>query len=571
MSIPARSWQVISEPLPREVLQGAAPVTPLQVQLLAQRGVTDPEVMRQWLASDTRLIHSPDLLPNMGRAVARIHAAIAAGERIGVIGDCDVDGLTASAIVLEALAHLGAREMARFVAPRIDDGRGLTMGAVAAMRAAGVRLCITVDNGSSSVDEVAALLKDGIETIITDHHHLPDPMPAAYAIVNPLCPGSVYPEPVLSGAGVAFQLARALLAQYDLSDPIIAPLLELAGLGTLADAVPLSGENHALIRLGIHQMQVQARPGIRALFRMLSLVVENLGPRDLSFAIAPRINAAGRLGDPYVALDLLLATNLDEATVLAQQLDTLNSERQRQMDVMFIAARAQAIEQVNAGEPIIFVTQEGWPTGLVGPVAGRLADEFERLAVVVALHGEVCRGSLRGPRSFHIAEALGTSDPPLTQFGGHAQAGGFAASVANLPALRQHLAATYATAQLSDPPSKLPPLLVDAVLPLERITWDYARQVRQLAPYGADFAEPLFVTEKVRVAKLWTVADRHLKFSTEQTGQRHSFFWRRASDEYLNLKGTRLVDVVWRMPISIYPSPFPEPSVVAVIPVEEAP
>ena len=569
MATPSRPWQLISEPLSREVLHGAAPLTPLQVQLLTHRGITEPDVMRHWLAADAALVTTPLAMPDIERAVSRINAAIAANERIGVIGDCDADGLTATAIIVETLNLLGVADVAQFVAPRIDDGRGLTMTAVEAMHADGVRLCITVDNGSSSVDEVAALHALGIDTIITDHHHLPEIRPAAYAIVNPMRTDAHYPHPELSGAGVALQLARALLGDADLTHPHVAPLVELAGLGILADAVPLGAENHALIRMGIRQMIAKARPGIRALFRMLGLVVENLGPRDLSFAIAPRLNAAGRLGDPYVALSLLLATNLDDAAQFAHQLDALNGERQRQTETMFAEAHAQAVEQVAQDAPILFVTYADWPMGLVGPVAGRLADEFGRLAVVVALHGDACRGSLRGPRWFHIAEALGQCTPSLPQFGGHAQAGGFSAPSAQVPLIQQQLTAAYLVAMQSDHSADLHTYQVDAVLPLERITWDYARQVRNLAPFGSHFSEPLFVSERLNLSKIRSVADRHLKFIAEQNGLRRTFFWRHGIAEFQRMKDHRLVDVIWRMPISIYPSPSPEPGVVAVCPVEE--
>jgi single-stranded-DNA-specific exonuclease len=569
MTTSAHRWHLMHPPLARTVLQSAPPLTPLQVQLLTHRGVTDPTRMRQWLAADVGLLSAPETLPDIDRAVARLRLALTTGEGIGVVGDCDADGLTATAIIMETLATLGAGPVPFFVAPRIDDGRGLTMAAVAAMVAAQVRVCVTVDNGSSSVDEVAALHAQGIDTIITDHHHLPEIAPAAYAIVNPQRPDARTPASELSGAGVALQVARALLGAQDLSLPPLAGLVELAGLGTLADAVALDAENHTLVKLALRQMTRQPRPGISALLRLLNLNLDRLGPRDLSFAIAPRLNAAGRVGDPAVALRLLLATDEATAADYAHQLDALNVARQQQTESMLDEAYTQARAQVAQGEPIIFIQHADWPMGLVGLVAGRMADEFERLAVVVALHGAACRASLRGPRWFHIAEALATCDPPLAQFGGHAQAGGFSAPITQLPAIHQQLSAAYARALQEGTHAEILPLQVDAEMPLNRITPDYARQVQALAPFGAQFSEPLFVTTKVRITKTWSVADRHLKFNAEQQNERRSFFWRNGLAEAAQLATAGSVDIVWRMPTNLYASSAPEPTVVAVMPTDD--
>lgn len=565
---PPPAWQVRHAPLPHAVLHGAPPLTPLQVQLFTQRGVAEPAEMLRWYTADPSLIGDPALLPDIERAIARLRQAISNAELIGIVGDCDVDGLTATAIAIEALRAAGAREPRRYIAPRDDDGRGLTLATAAKLRADGVQVCLTVDNGSSSVAEVALLHAAGIDTIITDHHHLPENLPAAYALVNPQRADGQYPHRAIAGAGVALHLARALLGVADLADERIAPLVELAGLGTLADVVELGPENHALVRRALAQMSAAPRPGIAACMDLLRIDPRLIGPRDVSFAIAPRLNAAGRLGDPLVALDLLLSREPAEARALARKLDDLNVTRQRQTETMYAVARALAQEQVAQGEPIIFVQQDDWPLGLVGLVAGRLAGDFDRLAVVAAIQGDRCRASLRGPRWFHIAAALAACDPPLAEAGGHAQAGGFGTTPARLPAIRAQLAAAYRAAQLARAEEPQTILSVDAVLPLNRVTREYVEQLRQLAPFGAGFAEPLFVTQSARIIRTWAV-NEHLKFVAERRGDRRTFFWRQGARSG-GLLPDQIVDIAWHMPLSLYPSAEPEPIVAGIFPHADA-
>lgn len=562
----ARPWYC-PEPLPAAILRGAAPLTPLQVQLLAQRGITDPADCLAWLHADAALLHPPELLPDLPVAVARIRHAIAASEAISIVGDCDVDGLTATAIMILALRALGAKLVPPLIAPRLEDGRGLTAEAAQKVIASGARLCITVDNGSSSVAEVQVLAQAGIDAIITDHHHIPEPPPAALALVNPQRANSQYPNRAISGAGVAWQMTRALLSALPDNEPLLADLLALAGMGTLADIVPLTAENHALVACGLRQMQAAPRPGILALLTLVGNA-SDITARTISYVLAPRINAAGRMGDPLIALDLLLATDPVEAAHLAQRLQDLNVERQVLTETMVAEARTQAVEQTAQGAAIIFVEGEGWPVGLVGLVAGRLADEFGLLAVVVARHGDACRASLRSPGGFHIAEALGTFAPPLAQFGGHAQAGGFSTTVDQLGRVREHLTQTYHAAHQQSSAGISTPLLVDVSLPLDKIDWERAAQVNQLAPFGPDFREPNFVSERVRILRSWTVGNGiHLKLVAEHQGKRRGFFWRKAGGRLDEMRALDLVDIVWRMPDGRFRGDYPEPVVVEVFPV----
>ncbi len=557
------------QPLARAALNGVADITPLQMQVLRNRGVTEPELMRQLIAADRALISDPAGLPDMGLAIERIGAAIGAGERICVIGDCDVDGLTATAIVAETLAGLGARQIDTIVMPRSDDGRGLTEDTARMAIDAGARLVITVDNGSSSVAEVAMLREAGIDTIVTDHHHVPERAPAALALVNPQrLPLASDPREALSGAGVAWQLARALLAGTPEGERRAWDLVDLAGLGTLADIVPLTPENHTIIALGLRQMNARPRPGLRALLDQGGASKATFSQRTISFSIAPRLNAAGRLGDPQVALALLRAIAPGDAARAAADLAALNAERQQKTDAMLAGALAQAEAQAAAGDPIIFVRSDDWSLGLVGLVAGRLADEYDRLAVAVACTGATCRGSLRGPGWFHIAETLASFAPALDQAGGHAQAGGFTTSTDRLDALRRHLSDAYRAAQASAARNETPLLIADAVMPIGMITTDRCQQVQALMPFGADFSEPLFASPNARITRAWVVGGgAHLKLAVEQDRQQRMFFWRRGGAMLENVLRMRdPLTLLWRMPAGDPWGALPEPMLVAISP-----
>ncbi len=560
---PAR-WQLIRPPLPQHILHGTPGLAPLQVQILTNRGITDPDLMARWRQPDAMLLNPPETLPDIAAAVARLRRGIAERERFCVIGDCDADGVTASAIMIQALRAAGAGDVRAIISPRLDDGRGLTMAAVVQVKEFGATLCVTVDNGSSSTAEVAVLAAAGIDTIITDHHHLPDHPPVALACINPWRADSVYANPEICGAGLAWQVARALLDDRAMEHPAVQALVELAGLGTQADVVSLTAENRTLIWQGLRRMRSAPSVGMQSLAQVVGVNLSAVTSRDIAFALAPRLNAAGRLGEPRVALDLLMATTAEEARPLATTLNDMNIERQQQTEAMTTEARQQARAQTDAGAPIIFVQNEGWPIGLVGLVAGRLCDEFGRLAVVVSAHGDTCRASLRGPAWFHIADVLATLIPSLPQSGGHAQAGGFTAATEHLPGIHAQLTAAYlAAAQVrADVPRA--DFAVDAVIPLRRITQDRADLVRALAPYGPGFAEPLFATTNVRILRNWVINGLHLKCIVAGEGIQRAFFWRRGAAYAQSEIFAEPLDIVWRIPLDPPPNVPLEPIIVAV-------
>jgi len=572
MQTPSPRWHLVQEPLPNDILQQGRPLLePLQVQLFANRDITDIATMQLWKQGDFSASLDPFTLPHMSEAVNRIIEAINKQENICIIGDCDVDGLAATALLTQGLQIVGAVLTAAIIMPRTEDGRGLTMTTARMAIDRKATLCITVDNGSGSVQEANYLADNGIDLIITDHHHVAEPSPIALALVNPQLHGSTYANMGIAGSGVALQLARAVLMQLGEPDATWHVLLDLAGMGTVADIVPITLENRFFMRQGLKRLNVASRPGITALLALSARSSRFIPPpaltfHDISYRIGPRLNAAGRMADPTIALELLLTADPVEATRLANELDQLNQERQRQTEIMVQEATILAQQQIDTGEPMIFVSQEGWSVGLVGLVAGRLADRFQRLAAVVAITPEGCRGSLRGPASFHIAETLATMVPPLREAGGHARAGGFATTRDQLSPLHSHLLAAY-----NQPRSVVTiaeDVAVDAVIPLSRISPMLLEQVRALAPFGPGFSEPTFVTTHVTITRSWPFSsDTHVRFAAAELGQQRLFFWRNGMHDFRQLPLNTLVDVIWSVPAtSMQRGNETEATVITVIP-----
>jgi single-stranded-DNA-specific exonuclease len=563
MSDTAPRWRMIQPPLPAEQLDSVPPLSRLQVQLLANRGVTDLALIRRWWQPDSSCLPDWRALPDAIAAIARLRQACAAKERIGLVGDCDVDGLTATTIMASALSACGCTPANIFINPRSEDGRGLTDAIAAQLIAAGVTLCITVDNGSSSVSEVASLRAANIDTIITDHHHISEPAPQALALVNPQKSDENELQ-ALSGAGVALLLARGLLHDLAWEDTHMQQSLALASMGTLADVVPLTLINRAIVALGLVNLRQFPSAGIAALLTVSNESVATITPRTVAFALAPRLNAAGRLDDPLIALQLLQTDDPDHAVSLAAKLEQLNRLRQTQTEEALAQAEALAAPQISASTPIIFVASHDWSPGIIGLIAGRLAERYDRLAVAIAIQEQGCRGSLRGPATFDIGATLAQLEPPLPEAGGHVQAGGFSCAEADLERIQKYLANAYMARPASAPSIQR---VVDARIPLERITWEMIEQIYPLAPFGSGFAEPTFVTEDVHLVHCWRIGgDQHAKLVVERNGQRRAFFWRRGGRASANLTIGQTLTMLWNAPSQRPLIGDPEPLVVDVIP-----
>ena len=479
--------------------------------VLARRGIADAAALDAFLGDAGAGLHDPGLLPDADCVVARVTLARERGERVMVFGDFDADGLTGLAQLVITFRLLGL-ETIPYVPSRVEEGHGLSSAAVTAAAAAGVALIVTVDTGSTSVAEVATANDLGIDTIITDHHHLPEVLPAAVALVNPHRADATYPDRGLSGSGVAFTIARLLLGRLLDAEADALALADLATIGTVSDVAPILGENRSIAKLGIERMRTNPRPGIAALLERGSVRPGMTDLETVGFVIAPRLNAAGRVGEALDAARLLLAETPEQAAELAATLETANTTRRDLMRTAITEARAafgmpdptQApgqqplLDVPTVDAPAILVSggpelpamlvQGPWPVGILGLVAGRLADETGRPAVVGTRLGDVIRASCRSDGRVSLAEILTTCGDLFIRFGGHAGAAGF-----ELPADRwdAFTARFLAEAGVSAPLDARPPLAVDLALPAAYVDYSLYRDLARLAPCGTGNPEPL--------------------------------------------------------------------------------
>ena len=448
------------------------------VGLLAARGVTAEDDLRRFMGDPAAGLHDPSRLPDAAAFQDRVRRARDGGERVLVFGDFDADGITGLTILTLALRRLGVDALP-YVPSRLDEGHGLSLAAVAAAQAAGATVIVTVDTGSSSVTEVAAANAAGIDVLITDHHRVPAQLPNALAIVNPHRDDATYPDRRLAGSGVAFTLARLLLGDAALG------LADLAAIGTVADLAPVLGENRAIVQLGLELLRAGPRPGLAALMATAHVDPATADLEDIAFAVAPRLNAAGRVGEAFDAARLLLSDDPVEAHALAATLEAANGTRKDLMRTAVAEARTSpdAVDDAPA-----VVVRGPWPVGIVGLVASRLAEERLRPAVVGAELGAIVRASCRSSSGFHLAEALASCSDILLRHGGHAGAAGFEIEAEMWPAFRERF---LEIAAATGPPDPVPSLAIDVALRARDVDYALHRDLQRLAPCGTGNPEPL--------------------------------------------------------------------------------
>ena len=507
-----RRWRLPPSAPPDLALRLA--MSPLWAQLLYNRSILEPAQAREFLAPDLTGLHDPFLLPQMDRAVERIRWAMDAGETIAVYGDFDADGVTATALLQGALTALGGRTLA-YIPHRVREGHGLNLPALRTLREQGVDLLITVDCGVSAVQEVEVAQDAGMDVIITDHHAPPATLPRAWAIVTPSSPEAPYPNPHLTGAGLAFKLAHALYqrAGRDLD----APMLELAALGTVADMAPILGENRVLAKAGLEALRSTRRPGLLALLERAGVAPKDLDHESIPFVLAPRLNAPGRIDTADLSYRLLTCDAAQEAHKLAQALEDQNGLRKQLTEQMMALAQEEASHQAGDQRLLLLAGHEFAP-GVNGLVATRLVETFSRPVVVVSLDGELARGSGRSIPEFNLAEAQVQCADLLLQFGGHPAAAGFVAAVDALPALQERLQA-IANQQLRDIPLT-PRLRIDAQVRIKDLLGDTFGFLRTLAPFGQGNPPPVFLTRGVQVVQVREVGaqGQHLNLKLKHEG-----------------------------------------------------
>ena len=465
--------------------------------LLARRGFTDPEQLDRFLLAGESSLHDPSLMTDATVALDRIERAIDAGERIAIWGDYDADGMTAVAIWVLALRALGVEPL-RHVPSRLAEGYGLSFGGLERLRAAGVTLVVTCDCGITNAAEVEQARGLGMEVIVTDHHLPSGPLPKAVAVVDPHRADCAYPDPDLTGAGIAFKLASALLARRGAA---AADLAGIAAIGTIADMAPMTGESRALVRLGVEELSSTARPGLRALLARAAEQPSAPTARDLAFGVAPRINAAGRIADAELAISLLLEDDAAAAEQIADQLEAVHHQRR--------ALTAAAVEEARAavaaleGDGPIALRNDAWAPGVLGLVASRLVDTLARPVAVAGRIDDELRGSVRAPADFHVALALEACAPFLIKRGGHPAAGGFSLRLEAWGSFAQAFSGLPRPfpADAAQVPERADRIAVDLVLPASYLGWPLAEQIARLVPFGPGHVEPMLAITGLRVVE----------------------------------------------------------------------
>jgi len=519
-------------------------VPPAIAQVLVKRGIDTPQKLNILLDPPHRLPYDPLRIAGMDTALRRLYSAVNNGETVGVFGDFDVDGITGTAIISEGLSSLGV-PVVPYLPHRVDEGHGLSNAAIDTLAAEGVSLIITVDTGITSFDEVDYARSRGVEIIITDHHLPHDGVPNAVTSLNPKIPGGDYPFFELCGAGIGFKLIQGLFEFY--GQPWDPGLLELAALGTIADLVPLLDENRYLVQEGLRELANTRRPGLRALYRSARVDPDEITAETVSFQIAPRLNSAGRIGDPMDSYKLLTTTSADEAGDLTHKLESLNMERRAVSEESYVIAD-QLVADLGDIPSLLVISDERFQRGVAGLIAGRLVDRYRRPAIVIAVEGEFSVASGRSIPEFNIVAAMESCEDLLVRFGGHSQAAGLTIPTEAIPQLKTRLEA-YSDRSL-EAQDLLRSVEIDAIIALDELDEVMVRWINDLEPYGPGNTRPAFASMGVKVLEYFHMGreQQHLRLRVETNGAQFTALafnqadkWQ-ANTEYVDLAFTVMND-----------------------------
>jgi len=482
--MPIRRWVTVQgdKTLSRSISQKHG-ISPFAAHLLVTRGHVEDEDISRMLDSAGCPLSDPYEFTEMAKAVERIRRAIDNYEQIAVYGDYDVDGITATSLLYSCLDGLGGR--VQYMLPSRDDGGyGLHLHAVDRMAESNVKLIITVDNGVSACDEIAYAVSKGIEVIITDHHRPPEQLPEAVAILDAHVPGNFCSCPELAGVGVAFKLACALEENIP---EAVEKYSDLVALGTVADAVSLTGENRTLVSLGLDHLRKAKRTGVRHLMSAAGVDASRLTATDIAFALAPRLNSAGRLGKPDRAVQLMLSSDSEECRILAADLCEENTRRHAcEKEISRQAWEAIENDPSIADDRVVIVSGDGWNSGVIGIFAARLSERLGKPAIVLAIEGEQSRGSCRGPEGFSFHRALCECADLLVVFGGHSQAAGFTIDTDKIEKFRRRINEYASTVDIP-----IPQITTDCELPVSMVNLPLVTGLSPLEPFGTGNPAPL--------------------------------------------------------------------------------
>ncbi len=522
---------------------------PIIATIMMNRGIHEPEIFIN--PTEDSLI-DPFLMLGMKDATKRILKAIEAHEKIAVYGDYDVDGITSTAIMVKFLRSHKADVM-YYIPDRLEEGYGINKGAIDKIAQAGVTLLITVDCGITAVSEIAYAKEKGIDTIITDHHECKDETPDAYCLLNPKQPACPYPFKKLAGVGVAFKLLQALTIEMRFHmRELIEEYADLVAIGTVADVMPLIGENRVIVKKGLELLSFTQNRGIRALADAADINLSNVQTGTIGFMIAPRINAAGRMGDPRCAVELLLATDDMTARKYAEKLNHENHERQ-ETEISILEDALNMIENSQSiqNDYVIVLSHANWHHGIIGIVASKISERFNKPCILISTDGEMGKGSGRSIRSFNLFKALEFCQDTLLKFGGHDLAAGLSIAPDRVDEFREKINA-YAKNSLTED-DFVPLLYLDSELPAQYINMNTAERLSVLEPYGMGNASPLFFARKMTVAQIRPLSEgKHVKLTL------------RSGEYYIDavgfnmgelneiLKNDDLIDIAFNLDINLY-------------------
>lgn len=531
MSVLGKKWIVKNSDESKKTLE----------KILENRGLLDE-------TTEEQILHDPYKFKDMEFSVKRIQEALGKNERIVIFGDYDVDGITGTAILVHVLKKMGAQVSYR-LPNRLEDGYGLSEKFIDELTEKNVKLLITVDCGISCEKEVEKAANQNMDVIVTDHHTIPQagPPKKAIAILHPKAENTNYPFPELTGAGVALKFAQALIDQLPDKEEILKSLLDLAALGTVADLGPIRGENWLIVKKGLENLENTSWFGLKKIMELAKVRKnDEISSSTIGFKIAPRINAAGRIGDPYLALSLLLQEEKSEKThLLGEKLEDLNTKRKE----MTIEAETQVEELLSKKElPYLIIAENSdWHVGIVGLIAGRLAEKYVRPAIIMQDFGDLLVASARSRDSFNIIEAITVHKDLLISYGGHAQAAGFSLKKENLQEFKEKMG-KYAEEKLKDVDLK-PRLEIDCPLKPEEINKEFYEEIDELKPFGIKNSKPTFLLNSVEPQFIQQVGQegQHLKFSIHLNDKTIETIAFRMGEHAESLRTHKKIDVVFQL------------------------
>lgn len=509
-----KTWRVLQQDEKAEAaFCRSVPISPILGRVLMNRGITDPGMANRFLKPSLDGMYDPSLLDGMGIAVGRARLALDRNEKIMIHGDYDVDGITSAALLVRVFRILGG-DVTWYLPHRQREGYDISVQGVDIAKERGVGLIITCDCGTSAVEAVRHAKSLGIDVVVTDHHEVGEEVAPALVIVNPHKPGCSYPFKGLAGVGVAFKFAEALVREcgYD-TGAFRRRFCDLAAIGTVGDVVPLLDENRALVKYGIEELPRSGKKGVKALLNIAGASGKPITSQMLAFALAPRLNAAGRMDDASLALELMLTADEAEATALARVLDSQNQARQAEQERIHGEAIEQIISRGLGESKVLVLSSQGWHPGIVGIVAGKITERYSKPSILVALDetGEAGVGSARSTDAFDVFAALMQCRELLVRCGGHAKAAGLSIEAAKITEFDS--AINRIADEMLGEADLLPQLYIDAVVELDSVTRDLAHELKLLEPYGYGNREPVFMSECALVMQKTKMgsAGNHLK------------------------------------------------------------